>query len=452
MKTIAEQNAELDNDIQERDRDVLGAVYKFIGKFVRYPSEHAQVAHALWIVHTYCIDRFHTTPRLAAMSEEKESGKTRLLEVTEQLVLGALLSFSLSPAAMVRKVAEGGHTILYDEIDALFGNAKREEGNLDLRSILNSGYKRGAKAYRCVTIGKRVEVEELDAFAPVAVAGLKNLPDTLASRSIMIRMRRRAPDETVEQFRIRYVAPEAEGLRNRIVSWVAEIEFDWRAEPKLPAGVTDRAAECWEPLLLMAEAAGGDWLKRAQKAALHFVKGGRDEAASPGVELLEHIREAFAIDKKEKLWTEVLLQRLQNRPESPWKDVRGKPLDDRGLATRLRGFGIRSKDIKEGQTNKKGYEFGDFADAWKRYLGPIKHPEPELGSATPAASATTATSATNLINQNKKVADVALVALSPTAAAHDDPADWSEARLESEMPLPPDDFPKMPENRKRVQA
>lgn len=417
---MAETNNDLDQQIMERERDVLGAVYKFLGRFVRYPSEHAQVAHTLWIGHTYCINHFQTTPRLAAMSEEKESGKTRLLEVTEQLIPNSLLSFSMSPAALVRKVAEGGCTILYDEIDALFGNSKREEGNLDLRSVLNSGYKRGAKAFRCVTIGKQIQVEELNSFAPVALAGLKNLPDTLASRAVIIRMRRRAPDETVEQFRLRLIEPQAELLRNRLTSWAASL--DLKTEPEMPATVIDRAAECWEPLLLLAEAAGGDWLKRAQKAAEHFVCGGKDENTSPGVELLEHIRDAFGGDGK--LRTEQLLERLCNRPESPWKDIRGKLLDDRGLATRLRGFGIRSTDVKIHDTNKKGYRVEQFADAWKRYLPPV--------------SATSATSATKLNNQNNPVADVAEVALVPEdPGENDDRADLSAARLEIETPDTP---------------
>ena len=46
------------------------AVYKFLGRFVSYPSEHAQVAHALWIVHTHLMDRWESTPRLAFLSPE----------------------------------------------------------------------------------------------------------------------------------------------------------------------------------------------------------------------------------------------------------------------------------------------------------------------------------------------------------------------------------------------
>ncbi|WP_338827629.1 DUF3631 domain-containing protein [Bradyrhizobium sp. 27S5] len=398
MDISTADNIELDRFVEQVDlgqgERVLREIYEFIGRYVRYPSDHAQVAHALWIVHSHCMQHFHTSPRLAFMSEEKESGKTRGLEVTEPLTPGALLSFNLSPAALVRKVAEGGHTILFDEIDALFGNSKREEGNLDVRSILNSGYKRGAKAYRCVTVGKRIEVEELDSFAPVALAGLKDLPDTLASRAIIIRMRRRAPDEQVEQFRTRMIQPIATGIYDKTANWAASLPDLSGATPEMPAGVTDRAAECWEPLLLVAEVAGGKWPQLARKAAVHFTQGGKSETMSHGVELLDHVRDAFGTDAK--LWTDSLLQRLHDRPESPWKNIGGRPLDDRGLAKRLKGYGIKSCDVKISGTNKKGYQAESFADAWKRYL--------------PIMSATSATSATELNSQNNPVAEVAQVA------------------------------------------
>jgi hypothetical protein len=132
--------------------------------------------------------------------------------VTALLVPNPILSISVSPAVIVRLVSSGRPTILYDEIDGVFGNAKVQEANTDLRSVLNTGYRRGAKVHRCVTHGKKIETEELDAFAPVAVAGLRDLPDTLDSRSIFIRMKRRAPDERVEQFRQRYNEPEAKSI------------------------------------------------------------------------------------------------------------------------------------------------------------------------------------------------------------------------------------------------
>jgi hypothetical protein len=332
------------------------------------------------------------------MSAEKESGKSRALEVTELLVPEPLLSVNISPAALVRKVAAGGATILYDEIDGLFGNAAREEGNVDVRSILNAGYRRGAKVYRCVGQGTNMEVTELPAFAPVALAGLRHLPDTLASRTILIRMKKRKINEAVEQFRLRKVKPEADRLQLLIAKWCLSIAFIVRdAEPEMPDGIVDRTAECWEPLLALADAAGGGWPEKGRKAALHLSARGKDESLSEGVELLQHCQDAF--EDRRWMTTAILLESLWNRDESPWREYqRGKPLSDRMLARMLREYDIRSKDIRTDTGTRKGYYATDFRDAWERHLGP----------STP--SATSATSATKLINKNKSVADVADVA------------------------------------------
>jgi len=53
-------------------------------------------------------------------------------------------------------------------------------------------------------------------------------------------------------------------------------------EPEMPAGIIDRAAECWELLLALADAAGGVWPKWAGDAAVDLVKGGRDDSANSG--------------------------------------------------------------------------------------------------------------------------------------------------------------------------
>jgi hypothetical protein len=346
----------------------LDLVESYIARFVAYPSEHAVVAHTLWIAHTHLMDCWETTPRLAFMSAEKESGKTRALEVTSLLVPEPIFSISASPAVIVRLVSEGPRTILYDEIDGVFGSAKAQEMNLDLRSVLNGGYRRGAKVYRCAGgNGRKVEPEELDAFASVAVAGLRDLPDTLASRSIFIRMKRRAPDERVEQFRYRIHASQAEPIKRVLAEWCAERAETLReAEPEMPEGIEDRSADCWEPLLAIADIAGAAWLARARSSATYLTCRAAEETLTKGVELLSHIREAFGDENH--IATITLLERVRDRSESPWRDIRGKPLDERGLAQRLKPYGIKSKTVRvEGRT-PKGYDAADFADAWKRYL------------------------------------------------------------------------------------
>ena len=351
----------------------LDRVESYLRRFVAYPSEHALVAHTLWIAHTHLIECFDTTPRLAFMSAEKMSGKTRALEVSALFVREPILSISASPAVIVRLISAGSRTILYDEIDGVFGSSKAQESNIDLRSVLNGGYRRGAKVHRCIGgSGKKIETEELDAFAPVAVAGLRQLPDTLASRSIFIQMKRRAPGEHVEPFRHRYHSPQAKPIKEALEGWCSFIEADLMgSEPAMPQSIEDRSAECWEPLLAIADVAKDDWPKRAREAAVFLTKGAEDELMTSGVELLAHIRDAFGTE--EHLSSTMLLERLCTRDESPWADVYGKPLDGRGLAKRLKGYGIKSHTVRIGAGTAKGYSVSDFTSDWDRYLPAIGH-------------------------------------------------------------------------------
>ncbi len=242
---------------------VLDAVEAFLSGFVSYPSEHARVAHVLWLAHTHRMNAWKSTPRLAFLSPEPGSGKSRALEVTELLVPTPLFTVNVSPAALFRSMGakqRGPPTLLYDEIDTVFG-AKAKE-NEDVRGLLNSGHRRGATTLRCVNSGKGNEqtVEQFPAYCAVAPAGLGDLPSTIMTRSIVVRMRRRAPGETVEQFRPRLHRLEGEALRDRLEEWTRDVADDLDdAWPHLPEGVEDRDADVWEPLLAIAEAAGGDW-------------------------------------------------------------------------------------------------------------------------------------------------------------------------------------------------
>ena len=58
---------------------LLNDVHAFLGRFVAYPSEHTHIAHVLWIVHTHLMDAWASTPRIAFLSPEPGSGKTRAL-------------------------------------------------------------------------------------------------------------------------------------------------------------------------------------------------------------------------------------------------------------------------------------------------------------------------------------------------------------------------------------
>ncbi len=188
---------------------ILNDVRSFLSRFVAYPSEHAKIAHVLWVAHAHLMGAWESTPRIAFLSPEPGSGKTRAMEVTELLVPNPVAAVNVTPAYLFRKVGseDGPPTILFDEIDTVFGPKAREHE--ELRALLNSGHRRGAVAGRCVVRGKIIETEEIPSYAAVALAGLGWLPDTILSRSVIVRMRRRAPDEKIEAFRRRLHMPRS---------------------------------------------------------------------------------------------------------------------------------------------------------------------------------------------------------------------------------------------------
>lgn len=361
---------------------LLDRLETFLGRFVAYPSEHARTAHVLWIAHAHLMDRWESTPRIGFLSPEPGSGKSRCLEVTEPLVPRPVHAVNTTPAYLFRKVSDeaGPPTILYDEIDTVFGPKAKD--NEDIRGMLNAGHRRGAMAGRCVVKGKIVETEELPAYCAVALAGLNDLPDTIMSRSIVVRMRRRAPGEKVEPWRLRINGPEAEQLRDDLAGWAhrAPAEVDW---PEMPPGIEDRNADVWEALLAVADLAGGHWPERARVSAVTLVTDSMAGAPSIGVLLLRDLRTVFA--GRAKMPTEAILTALHEMDEAPWNDLRGKPIDSRWLSRQLTKYEVKSKTIRTGDGTIKGYDAADLADPWSRYVTDDEDPLGKLRETTSSA-------------------------------------------------------------------
>ena len=361
---------------------ILDAVHAFLKRFVAYPSEHSHVAHTLWIVHTHLMDAFDSTPRIAFLSPEPSSGKSRALEVTALIVPRPVESVNVTPAYLFRKVGseDGRPTILYDEIDTVFGPKAKD--NEEIRGLLNAGHRKHSTAGRCVVRGKQVFTEEIPAYCAVALAGLGGLPDTILSRSIVVRMRRRAPNEQIEPYRRREHGPEGARLVQCLANWALLVEPEITgAWPEFPHGIQDRDADVWEALLIVAEKAGGEWPKRARDASVALVNESKQSTPSLGILLLTDLRKVF--EGAEALPTETILTKLIALDESPWGDLRGKSLDARGLSNRLKPYGVSRTTIRFGDETAKGYTKTSLADAWNRYLG-----SPPMGSVTTVTKVT----------------------------------------------------------------
>ncbi|MEU9605054.1 DUF3631 domain-containing protein [Streptomyces sp. NPDC048057] len=379
---------------------LLDEIEQFHRRFNAFPSDDAFTAVVLWDAHTHLLDAFESTPRLAFLSPEPGSGKTRALEIIQTLVTRPMITTDVSPAALFRSVSdtEARPVVLLDEIDTVFG--PRAAGNEDLRGLINAGHRRSGVVYRCVGDGSSQIVQPFPVYAALATAGIGDLPDTILTRSVVIRMRRRAPNEKVEPFRERVNVAEGTALRDRLAAWADTVrDHIAGAWPEMPEGITDRPADVWEPLLAVADAAGGEWPARARAACIALVAAANaGDKASVGIRLLVDLRDAFG--DADRLLSADLVARLTALDDAPWADLDGKPLTPRTLARMLAdyvtadGTPIRPRNIKIGSSVAKGYYAADIADAWLRYCPPRS-----------TESATAATPATAQVSVSFPVAD-----------------------------------------------
>ena len=351
-----------------------GAVAQAVGdsldhlrRFVIFADDHQANACALFAVYSHAADVFDVAVYLAVTAPEKQSGKTRLLEALEPLCADPIRTSNISPAALYRVVDDRHPVLLVDEADTIFGKGERAE---ELRGLMNAGHRKGNPVYR-MKGARGTELASFDPFCPKVIAAIGDLPDTIADRSITIRLQRKRPDEEVARFRIRYHVPAGRKIGERIAQ-VMEYHRDVLAgaTPPIPDGLADRAVDVWEPLLAVADLAGGAWPERARLAA--SVLSGADSVTTEetvSLRLLADIRDVWGDD--DRLASAILADRLAALPEAPWGDWYGKALSPHKLARMLTKYGIHSKTMLLPSGERlKGYERVSFEDSWGRYLSP----------------------------------------------------------------------------------
>jgi putative DNA primase/helicase len=196
---------------------------------------HEAETAALWVVHTYMLDNFGISPRLAITSPEKQCGKTTLLDVLACLVWRRLPTANVTAAAIFRVVEKARPTLLIDEADTFLPD------NEELRGILNAGHRRGGSVTR--TVGDDHEPRQFSTYAACAIALIGNLPSTLTDRSVSIELRRRRQDEPVEPFRFEKTG-HLDRLARQAARWAADNAERVRgADPEMPDGIYNRTAD-----------------------------------------------------------------------------------------------------------------------------------------------------------------------------------------------------------------
>jgi hypothetical protein len=355
---------------------LLEKVIDWVRRFVVMTDDQA-LAIGLWVLHTWVIAATDTTPYLDVSSPVKQCGKTRLFEVLELLVKTPQFGANHTEATLFRSIEADRPTLLLDEIDRTFGkDAKLYAG---IVGVLNAGYRRGATIPRMVGEGKNMVVKNFAVFGPKAFAGIGQLPDTIADRSIPIRLNRKSKADRIARFRYAVEKAAAARIVDALEEWSRAVESTLASsEPDLPQELSDRQWDIWEPLISIADMGSDGWGIEARRAAvaLHASSYTDDSA---GILVLDHIRETF--DGQVELSTDDLLHALVDRDDGPWAAWWGNDVDagrTKGPATRLarllKPFDIKPKQLWIEGGKVRGYTAEMFEKAWEIYLSPRTPP------------------------------------------------------------------------------
>lgn len=324
----------------------------FMRKYIAFPDPRQADICALWILHTWTFDTAYATPYLYVTSAEKQSGKTRVIEVLSELARNSEVASNVG-SALFRLIEQARPTLFIDEIDAIYSGSKDE----NLRSILNSGYRHSGYSLRFVPGKGGGEMEKFSTFCPKLLAGIDNaaMPDTIRDRCITILLKRKPAGAEVQRFMIRKVEKEILSLQAEIKEWArANVEAMYDMEPELIEDISDRAFEISEPLLVIADRLQG-WHTRAREAISHLLRG-ETKALSPQAQALIAAKEWMEEMNSDRIPSAVLAELVK--------------VSTKQLGVLLAPYEIRPTTLRMSTNAKpqKMYKRKDFEDAWSRYL------------------------------------------------------------------------------------
>ena len=341
---------------------------------------------SLWAVFAHAHDLRDYAPLLIAKSAIKRCGKSRLAEILERLSPRPLYLAGLTTSFIERAIDDWRCTLIIDEADRIRKGDQALAERIDAQ--LNRSFKRQA-----ARVGKNVplpgggyEPRLFSTWTPTFIAGIGDQADTAEDRAVIIVLKRKLRTQKTKPLRGKDGADLVD-LARKIARWVADNESRLRSHDPVPLEVdNDRAKDVWEPLLTIADIAGGEWPQRARIAEIALA-GATEEEENLKVMLLGDILDIFADefppghaahwegpgrpDDGPRLASAVIIKRLLGLEDRPYSALgkAQKPLTQNMLGRQLKGFDIRPATVRvDGGGTAKGYYLRAFEDAFARYL------------------------------------------------------------------------------------
>jgi hypothetical protein len=358
------------SEIASRGRAVFDAFVHQFGRYVRAPTGAPEVA-ALWMMHTHVFGCWRVAPRLVYMSPKPECGKTTALSLMSHMAARSHPVAHTSASSLYRGISDSNppRTWVMDEIDAYTDDARAA-----LVNVLNSGHTEELAYIDRTGRNEKGEfhLDRMSTFAPICMATIKELPETWRSRSIIIPLQRKHPNDILQDWDTR--SKEEDGLLEEVRSnaaWWGETaypEIVASRPPMLPDGIGNREAMNMRPLFAIAELIGVD-CGSAYDSLKRLVVKEPDRFEDFLAIIAELLDEQPSLTKY--IHTQTILTGLS-------RDKRWKGLDEKGLVKQFKGT-VRPLDRGVRETPKgkqlRGYSVPALRDVVAIYgahgYGPV---------------------------------------------------------------------------------
>jgi hypothetical protein len=337
-------------------RDLIYSMRDFIDRFIVFKNLKAPLLIGTWVVATYIYEAFEYFPILWINSPTKRCGKSKLVDILDKIVSRSSgTTINTSASALFRLTAEGC-TFLADEVESMRGADKEKFG--DLMSILNSGFQKGAVVTRATRNSD--EIKRYPVYGPKVLSGINSVADTIADRSLAIKMARQSKGEKKrkEKLKFRKLKDTVNALQSDATMWtmqnaraIQKIYDNMTEEPRL-TDCDDRFIDIVEPLVAVlkfadSEAAnGGSRILDEVMPILLELSGLRDEAQADEsiAALCVVLDDILGTDKETWIASADLLERFKQTEGLKWIG------STKGVATFLNKLGIYPNKF-ENKTN-----------------------------------------------------------------------------------------------------
>jgi hypothetical protein len=317
---------------QDSDRDIYFSVKDHLRSVSQLPTEGHYCLLALWVVHTYLLERFSYSPYLLLWAVP-ERGKSRTAKAATCVAYRGLLTETLQEANLFRWSNDLGASLALDVRD-LWRKAEKRGSD----DTLLQRFEKGAKVARVLwpERGKFKDTRYFDVFGASIIAANEMPGEPFISRCIVVTM-----PEATTQFPNNVDPQDGLPLRERLVGLRARCLN--KPLPDAAKPTPGRLGDILQPFAQVAALLGPDVQEEfAALAKTLYAERMEDQSASREAQMVVAVETIWDVQEDGKIGTEAIASQYNLGLSEK------NQLSPDSLGRRLRALGFQRARLKDG--------------------------------------------------------------------------------------------------------